>query len=285
MAQTLVRFPPKARALTLGLAADVINQANELGPGHWGLTYYDDWAIRINVGWTEIFTATRHSLRLIVDYDLARSIQLPSNANLDPGEDPRGYYRTIPGSAALELSYDPPASFSKTIQSIKPALYQAIVFAGRRRVGRGVKAGHNQWAVEQIAKALRTALPAPGYESTRAARAGSTEQALNLMEGALKRVVTSRFERKPALRRACVAHYGSLCAVCGFSFERTFGPIGRGFIHVHHLVPLHSTGAASVDAIKDLRPVCPNCHAMLHRDDPPLAIAQLQTMIRDEAAV
>jgi len=101
-----------------------------------------------------------------------------------------------------------------------------------------------------------------------------------LMEGALHRVVSSQYERNPVARLACIAHYGAICFVCGFSFETSYGEIGRGFIHVHHLVPVSSIGETyQVNPIKDLRPVCPNCHAMLHRKDPPLPIEDLQALV------
>ena len=42
--------------------------------------------------------------------------------------------------------------------------------------------------------------------------------------------------------------------------------LGKGFIHVHHIVPIHTIGKGyKVDPSTDLVPVCPNCHAMLHR--------------------
>lgn len=45
-----------------------------------------------------------------------------------------------------------------------------------------------------------------------------------------------------------------------------YGEVGKGFIHVHHIVPLHELGGTyKVDYKKDLVPVCPNCHAMLHK--------------------
>ena len=54
--------------------------------------------------------------------------------------------------------------------------------------------------------------------------------------------------------------------ICGFDFEKTYGEIGKGFIHVHHIVPVSEIGESyRVDYEKDLIPVCPNCHAMLHR--------------------
>ena len=105
-----------------------------------------------------------------------------------------------------------------------------------------------------------------------------------LMEGALHRVVSSQYERNPAARLACIEHYGANCFVCGFSFEATYGELGHGFIHVHHLVPVSSIGKEyQVNPIEDLRPVCPNCHAMLHRKDPPFAVEDLQSLISGES--
>jgi Predicted restriction endonuclease len=68
--------------------------------------------------------------------------------------------------------------------------------------------------------------------------------------------------------------------VCGFDFEKRYGAIGVGFIHVHHLVDIASIGGRyQVDPVRDLRPVCPNCHAMLHREKPALSIQELKRQI------
>jgi 5-methylcytosine-specific restriction protein A len=89
------------------------------------------------------------------------------------------------------------------------------------------------------------------------------------------------YERDPRARKACLAHHGTNCSVCGFNFESRYGKIGEGFIHVHHLVPLSEVGEDyEVDPIADLLPVCPNCHAMLHRSDPPLSPAGLRRRIK-----
>lgn len=97
-------------------------------------------------------------------------------------------------------------------------------------------------------------------------------------EGALRKVTVNAYERNPATREACVNHYGTNCIVCGFDFEATYGEIGSGFIHVHHLMPLASIKEGyQVDPINDLRPVCPNCHAMLHRRTPPFSVGELAT--------
>lgn len=61
-----------------------------------------------------------------------------------------------------------------------------------------------------------------------------------------------------------------------------YGELGKEFIHVHHIVPLHEIKETyKVDYRKDLGPICPNCHAMLHRkiDDRTLDIAELKEII------
>lgn len=100
-------------------------------------------------------------------------------------------------------------------------------------------------------------------------------------EGGRRTVVLNAYERSPSARAACLDHYGTSCSVCSFDFEARYGEIGRGFIHVHHLVPIASVGQSYlVDPIRDLRPVCPNCHEMLHRREPPYSIEELRCLVR-----
>ncbi len=92
-------------------------------------------------------------------------------------------------------------------------------------------------------------------------------------EGAAKRITVNAYERNPDARKACIAHYGTVCVVCGFDFAQKYGEVGEGFTHVHHLRDLATMGEKfEVDPVKDLRPVCPNCHAMLHRTTPAMGI-------------
>jgi len=85
------------------------------------------------------------------------------------------------------------------------------------------------------------------------------------LEGALKRVYVNAYERNPTARTACIDHYGPTCVVCGFNFGAVYGPLAEGFIHVHHLKLLAEIGGQyAVDPITDLRPVCANCHAIIH---------------------
>lgn len=101
-----------------------------------------------------------------------------------------------------------------------------------------------------------------------------------LVEGASFTVQVSAFERNPVARQKCVAHYGTSCSVCGFNFGATYGGSAEGYIHVHHLKPLASIGEEYViDPIKDLRPVCANCHAVIHLRQPPYSIEEAKGML------
>lgn len=100
------------------------------------------------------------------------------------------------------------------------------------------------------------------------------------VEGRSKRVTITTYDRSTAARQACIAHHGYDCAVCGFSFAQVYGALGSGYVEVHHLKQIADLGDdALVDPIMDLRPVCSNCHRMLHKQRPPLSIEELRTQM------
>lgn len=103
---------------------------------------------------------------------------------------------------------------------------------------------------------------------------------MGLPEGAKIQVVVNKYERSPANRAACISHFGTSCQVCNFDFGASYGELGQDFIEVHHLVPVSLMGGAyRVDPTKDLVPVCGNCHAMMHRKNPPLSVQELKSLI------
>jgi 5-methylcytosine-specific restriction protein A len=100
-------------------------------------------------------------------------------------------------------------------------------------------------------------------------------------EGAVKEVTVNAYERDAKARAAAIAHHGLDCKVCGFDFKRAYGEYGKGFIHVHHQVPLSTINKRyKVDPVKDLVPVCPNCHAMLHKGSQTLTVNQLRAIMK-----
>ncbi|WP_226978216.1 HNH endonuclease, partial [Vibrio navarrensis] len=99
-------------------------------------------------------------------------------------------------------------------------------------------------------------------------------------EGQSVIIQANRYERNAKARRECLKFHQPICKVCGIDFFKVYGDIGKGFIHVHHVKPLSEIGHNYiVDPVKDLVPVCPNCHAMLHTKRPPLHIETLKKLI------
>ena len=95
------------------------------------------------------------------------------------------------------------------------------------------------------------------------------EEYNSVTEGSQRQVVVNLYERDKSIRKKVFAmkHGRVSCEVCGFDFESAYGELGKGFIHVHHKIPLYTIRESYCPDIKnDFALVCPNCHAMLHRN-------------------
>ncbi len=93
---------------------------------------------------------------------------------------------------------------------------------------------------------------------------------------------TTRYERSPKNRQQAIDYWGTKCMACGFDFEKTYGPRGKGFIEVHHIRPLSSrTEQVDINPKEDLVCLCSNCHRMVHRDrNSILSLEQLIKLIQ-----
>lgn len=99
-----------------------------------------------------------------------------------------------------------------------------------------------------------------------------------LYEGGVKQVSMNRYERNPEARRRCIDKYGTNCYVCGMNFRDMYGEIGDGFIHVHHIIPISEQKVQHLIHDDNLIPVCPNCHAMLHKGN--FSVEDLKIIIK-----
>jgi len=88
-----------------------------------------------------------------------------------------------------------------------------------------------------------------------------------VVEGVRGEVVLSKAERDPSLRKRVLSHYGLDCQACGLV------PKVAAQIEVHHLDPI-SEGVRRTQ-LKDLRPLCRNCHSLAHSTNPPMPVEQL----------
>ncbi|HBD7081577.1 TPA: HNH endonuclease [Legionella pneumophila] len=107
-----------------------------------------------------------------------------------------------------------------------------------------------------------------------------TLQEQGLPEGSKIKVEINKYERNPINRAACISYYGPICKACGFDFGKIYGLLGIDFIEVHHIVPVSQMGGTyRIDPTKDLVPLCSNCHAMVHRKNPPISVEELKKII------
>ncbi|MBY6018721.1 HNH endonuclease [Halomonas denitrificans] len=127
-----------------------------------------------------------------------------------------------------------------------------------------------QWAT-RFAAAVVSLLPLEEHEA---------EELEGFPEGAVQMVEVNRYERDRRNRAAALAIHGSACLACGMDFGRTYGPDADGYIEVHHVVPVSLLGPDYViDPKEDLVPLCPNCHAVAHRRNPPFSVAEIKKLL------
>lgn len=99
-------------------------------------------------------------------------------------------------------------------------------------------------------------------------------------EGTMTTVKVNKYERNRKARQKCLEHYGYKCCICGFDFENFYGDIGRHIIEVHHKKALSEIKTEyKVDPVEDLRPVCSNCHTIIHSRKPDYELEELKSII------
>ena len=109
---------------------------------------------------------------------------------------------------------------------------------------------------------------------------------LEYIEG--KKIIrqNATYERNPRLRAECIRIHGTSCKICDFNFQMVYGDLGANYCHVHHITPLSEMGKAHlVNPEEDLMPVCPNCHAMLHKRNPAIKPEELRALITKKSAL
>ncbi|QKJ66058.1 HNH endonuclease [Deefgea piscis] len=163
-------------------------------------------------------------------------------------------------------NYQDAKSFRQTIQrKMEDYCPQAAGYNSLKKEGKFLRVGHGMYRI------------ASGHNVMEVLFTEEITEPEKYTEGAIKKIAVNFYERSSEARRQCIQHYGVKCVICGFDFEKTYGEIGRLFIHVHHLVPLSEVKSSYVvDPIKDMRPVCANCHAVIHRTTPALSIEKLK---------
>ena len=98
------------------------------------------------------------------------------------------------------------------------------------------------------------------------------------IEGDLLRKESYNRSRNRALIEAKKASSDYRCEVCGFGFREVYGPIGHQYIVAHHIDPLGGKKTPRRTTLDDIALLCANCHAMVHKGNPPPSLDRLRTL-------
>lgn len=101
------------------------------------------------------------------------------------------------------------------------------------------------------------------------------------LEGSRTLRFVATYERVPKYRRQALALHGYCCKACDLDMGALYGPYAEGLIHFHHVVPVSSFDVPrKIDPTFELMPVCPNCHAVIHRrKSSTLSIAEVRKLL------
>ena len=273
--------PAVSRAVAMNLAAS-IRAAHMAADGSWEVTMFSDF-IRLNVGQVETLTLSKGTIRLF----FRAPLELNSNHRFEIQLTDSPVFPSVPipsGICSVEV-----ADMASLPTSVRDAHDAYIRAAASFKRGSPFKKAYSPAVLEYVESALGTTLPRPSYVTADSPGQRVTPLADELdlsqpiMEGARYRITVNAYERDPRARQLCIARHGTACVVCGFSFGSVYGPVADGFIHVHHLRPLSENGGEhEINPVEDLRPVCPNCHAVLHRRVPAFSIEEVRTMLTQQ---
>lgn len=108
----------------------------------------------------------------------------------------------------------------------------------------------------------------------------SNSELIEYPEGAKFSIEVNRYERDKRNRAAALAIHGYSCKVCGLTLKDRYGDAAQSLIEVHHTTPVSQLGPGYlIDLQSDLVPLCPNCHSVAHRRNPPFSVTEMQEMI------
>jgi hypothetical protein len=271
-------FQRRRAAPLLKQIAHSIRVANEADSAKWGVRV-NQAGLMLKVGFVEVLQAGDGWFHFLVERNLVpREFKTNRSVSLDW----KFSYKNAPGCICCDLSA---SAATGAYRTLKRAHEAAIRVASRSPRHTTTAKDHSPEFVEFLCEQLDVQLPQPSYYgdgvSDRPYNEGGPSSSRLFEEGAVDQVLVSRYERDPYARAACIRHYGPICAACDATLENLYGPEASGLIHVHHVQPLASVGKSrKTDPVRDLRPVCPNCHAVIHSINPPRSIDQVRRMFR-----
>lgn len=221
------------------------------------------------------FVLFQYEGRLIGYAVYLKAIAYDKPVELDEDDFYNGYYQFAPGTVTIlktPLTKEDIISIDSTFKGFgmaplkKPAGFLPAIFQLINGGAGCIKAKEKDNIPEEI----------------------DAEDAQTLKEGAKKQITVNAYERNNVARNRCINHYKKInngvlkCEICGFDFASVYGEEFADKIHIHHVVEISTVGEEyEVDAIKDLLPVCPNCHMIAHSRKPAYTPDEIRKMLNN----
>lgn len=179
----------------------------------------------------------------------------------------------FPGSCTAKCTWENYSTFLSCLNEIKQRLIDALPASENITLTDAESFMWMMYKLFQNGKMSKSDNDPPENELETVVRGGR--------EGSRHSYFTTRYERDPALRRAVAQRDDYRCQACGIKFEEMYGAIGRGFIEVHHMLPLSSRDEDRITDPSELVAVCSNCHRMIHRKKNAVySVEEIRTLIK-----
>lgn len=261
--------------MALPFLARAITKAHWLAPSKWGVTRRGKW-LRFNFARTEAMTISESECRVLIIGDPRPTAAL--GLKLEPSP-----YSNAPKAQIARFTFQTKARTEKSLKLLAPFHLAFLAQQSVRTFNPGSRRGHRDATIDAIADATGWQLPYPTHR-TAAQSSKPPEETLSANEGRRLRIAVNAFERDERLRGACLRKFGFACSVCGILLSDVYGCEATGIVHVHHLEPLATRkGRGTPTKTADLRPVCPNCHAVIHARTPAFSIDEVKQMLRSKS--
>ncbi|MGD9629240.1 MAG: HNH endonuclease [Pyrinomonadaceae bacterium] len=190
--------------------------------------------------------------------------------------------RKIPDTITRKLEfYSPDRSIKNKLKFSSPGILDGQTLRGNRLLTESSAALLDGFLGKLFPIAKKTAVSASVWEDD-ADPDGIETEFESAAEGAPGKRYVTYYERRRANRNEAIRIHGVDCKGCEINFEKTYGPHGKDFIHVHHTVPVSQfEKARKVNVEKEMTVLCPNCHAMVHRDKKrTLSVAEIRALLK-----
>lgn len=273
---------PNSRQRCLSFLAEIIGYAHACTPNQWIVRCHpqrDTYGIHLRVGNVTPFAIEREKFCMALDEEqlsatnkYSKDLEETNCWEWQTGERSR-FKRVKSRNGRYFPDKDPQQEFWHLLRGLNLAVIKRIGEL-KYQLYQNSRGAYQPAVIKYLCQELKQPIPEPvqlpGLEYNSVELPQEISQPEVFHEGVCKQIAVNAYERNQDARDKCLEHYGYKCAVCEQYMAKIYGEVAAKLIHVHHLKPLSKVKEGyEVDPIKDLRPVCPNCHAVIHFRGPP----------------